>query len=100
MREIFLEEEPLPGKDMILMPSDVYENRNSHNELQFRSSDLKNLAHNIDMIASFEQELQSYLTKQDGLESGERKAMIKDTLYRINGHKDHLVKILTGYYKD
>ncbi len=99
LHDIFLKEHQYPqAPQIVLMPSDVYKHRDQHNTLQFRNSDMENLVHNISLIAAFEQELETYLTRQDGLEQGEREAMIRNTLTCIAGTKDHLTKILTGYY--
>lgn len=99
MHDIFLSKHTYPeGPQMILMPSDVYRYRDSHSQLSFRNLDLKNLAHFVDMVACFEQELETYLTRQGGYEEPERLAMIRDTLGHIRGNKDHLTKILTGFF--
>jgi hypothetical protein len=99
LHDIFLKQHNYPhGPQIVLMPSDVYKHRDQHSALQFRDRDMENLVHNIGLIAAFEQELESYLTRQDGLEQGERQAMIRNTIECIRKTRDHLTKILTGYY--
>ncbi|HVW67228.1 MAG TPA: hypothetical protein VHA78_05905 [Candidatus Peribacteraceae bacterium] len=100
MHDILLAEHSYPhGPQLVLMPSDSYAHDNFHSHT-FKDDDMQNLAHNIQMIASFEQELETYLARRGGYEEGERQAMIKDTLYRLHQHKDHLTKILTGYFDE
>jgi len=41
------------------MPSDTYAQRGSFDQLSFRNTEMENIAHNIEMIACFEQELES-----------------------------------------
>ncbi len=99
LHDIFLSSHSYPdGPQLPLMPSDAYEHDNTFANLQFRNFDLHNIAHNIEMIARFEQELESYLTRWSDLEGKEREAMIRDTVERIREYKDHLTKILTGYH--
>lgn len=99
LHDIFLKQHDYPhSSQIVLMPSDVYKHRDHHHELQFRDSDMENLVQNISQIAAFEQELESYFTRQDGLEAGERLAMIRNTVTCICKTRDHLTKILTGYY--
>lgn len=98
MHDILLSKHEYPaGTQLILMPSDAYA-QNSFAEHSYRNLEMHNLAHCISVIACFEQELESYLTRQDGLDEPERQAMISDTLRHLFANKDHLTKILIGAY--
>jgi ElaB/YqjD/DUF883 family membrane-anchored ribosome-binding protein len=99
MHELLLGTSTYPeGAQLMLMPSDAY-SKDYLESFQFRDRDTQEIARNITMIARFEQELETYLTRQGGYEEAERQAMVRNTLRRLEQTKDHLTKILTGYYE-
>ncbi len=99
LHDIFLRDHDYAnGPQMVLMPSDVYAHPLSHNKLRFRDTTLKEIARYIDTIATYEKELESHLTNRDSLDKLERQAMIASTLGHLKSHKDHLTKILTGFF--
>ena len=84
---------------LTIVPSDAYKNREVE-DLPFRNSDLKYLAHHIAMMARFEQELESYLTEWDELPDRERNGMMRDTMKKLESYKELVTERLLGKYDE
>lgn len=102
MHDLLLNTHSYPnGQRLVLTASDVekFGHEDKYGKFDFRDSDAENLAHNLDMIATFQHELAGHFVNRYDLEEGERKAMIQDTTDRLRGHIDHTMNILTGAYE-
>lgn len=90
------------GPRLTLTASDVEYNLNKGwmlNRFEFRDEDARNLAYQIDLIASFQHELEGHVVNRYNMGESERNMMIQDTALHLREHINHLMNILTGVYE-
>jgi hypothetical protein len=103
MHDLLLKKHSYPNGVRLVITKDdaaAYGHEYRYGKYDFRDSDAQNLASFLEIIACFQYELEGHYMNRGGYEEGERQAMIKDTTYHLLSNIDHMMKILTGYFKD
>ena len=94
--DLLLSDHDFPEEETLtLATSDVYKTRHSHShKLPFHDRITQRLGHDIKVICGFEQELNNELSNVSAYDEIERRAMVRDTSFRLARRKKELTDFL------